>query len=102
MTVQEKLKSQPHRDYEMFSLSGNKGVQKLLEKVIDIIYSDKRVTLKELQGLLPQEMLSVSKKHPEVYDTEPQNHIEEWINKALKEVGYSFGISRWDFHLPVD
>jgi hypothetical protein len=53
--------------------------------------------LEEVLKTLKEGMERVQETHGEIYDTEPQEHFEYLVNKKLREVGYSFRVSRWDF-----
>ena len=83
--------------FEMFSKEGNQECLNLVNEVSKTIEGDKRITLEEVLKTLKEGMVRIEETHGEIYDTEPQEHIEYLVNKKLGEVGYSFKVSRWDF-----
>jgi hypothetical protein len=85
-------------DFEMFTERGNQLCRGMVQEVWNRIESDKRVTLDEVYTIINAGMKIVEKSHREVHDTEPENHIEDLVNMKLKEIGYSFQVSRYDFY----
>jgi hypothetical protein len=84
-------------NYEMYTSSGEKACQKLVDKVSSLILSDKRVSGDEIQQMLEEESAKVAKTHREIYDTEPRQEIARQVNKALKKAGYSFGFDSYQY-----
>jgi hypothetical protein len=84
-------------DFEMFSPAGNKACQSLVKKVFRKIEGKTRLTEDDVYKHIREGIKKVKEKHSEVYDSEPGWHIQEWVNKKLKEVGYGFEVSRYDF-----
>jgi len=84
-------------DYEMFSEEGNEAVHSLTSKVISKVDGRWKVTKGELDEMIASGMKEIAEKHGEVYDTEPPSHIAWRVNKALKENGYGFELSRYDW-----
>ena len=84
--------------YEMFSKTGSMLCHNLTMRVIKKVNGKKRVTEEELNKMIGAGMEKIQKKHGEVYDSEPGYHIQWRVNKVLEEVGYSFELSRYNFH----
>ena len=74
--------------YEMFSKSGDRACQSLVNRITKKIQGKKRVTAIEIEELIHEGMKKIAVKHGEVWDTEPRYHIEYAINKAMSEAGY--------------
>jgi hypothetical protein len=84
-------------DFEMFTEDGNKACRKMVAKILKKIEGKTRVTLNDVYEHIREGVKSIEGKHPEIHDTEPENNIEYLVNKKLREVGYSFWVSRYDF-----
>jgi hypothetical protein len=87
-------------NYEMYTSSGEKACQKLVDKISGLILSDKRVSGDEIQQMLGEESTKIAKTHREIYDTEPRGEIARQINKALKKAGYGFGFDSYQYLVP--
>lgn len=96
-TVLQEFESKSKRGYEMFSAAGNAAIHGIIKKTMRKVYGKKKVTQSELEAYIGGELKRVSVKHGEAWDTEPPIHIEWWVNKALKEVGYGFEVNRYNF-----
>ena len=83
--------------YEMYSRAGDRACHRLVTRALRRIASRKRLTGEEILQFLQAGVAQIGEKHPEVTDTEPAAHIAERVNAALREVGYSFQVSRYDF-----
>lgn len=81
--------------YEMFTNSGNRACQTMVNRINKIIHGNKRLTKEKILELYDKGMEKIAIKHPEVHDTEPRGHIAYQISKTLKEVGYRFFIDSW-------
>ncbi len=81
--------------YEMFTNSGNRACQTMVNRINKIIRGNKRVTKEKIKELFDKGREKIAIKHPEVHDTEPRYHIAYQISKALKDVGYSFYLDSW-------
>ena len=81
--------------YEMYSYKGEKACQQMVDSINALILSNQRVTKQQIQELYDNGQKTISKQHPEVYDTEPRGHIASQISKTLKEAGYGFYINSW-------
>ena len=84
-------------NYEMYTSSGGKACQKLVDKISGLILSEKRVSGEEIGKMLELESAKVAKTHREIYDTEPRQEIARQVNKALKKAGYSFGFDSYQY-----
>jgi hypothetical protein len=84
-------------DFECFSEEGNKMCRSLVKSVFKKIEGKLRITADDLTEMIGEEIKKVALKHKEVNDTEPESHIEYLVNHKLKEVGYGFEVSRFDF-----
>ena len=84
-------------DYEMFSVAGNRACASLVKKVVKKIESKTRVTEEDIYAMVTEGIKKISTKHPEITDTEPEYHISKEINDCLKDMKYSFTISRYNF-----
>ena len=84
-------------NYEMYTSSGEKACQKLVDKISGLILSEKRVSGEEIQKILEAESAKVAKTHREIYDTEPRQEIARQVNKALKKAGYAFGFDSYQY-----
>jgi lipoate-protein ligase A len=84
-------------DFEMFTEDGNKACRKMVAKIFNKIEGKTRITLDDVYKHILEGVKSVEGEHPEIHDTEPENNIEYLVNKKLKEVGYAFRVSRYDF-----
>lgn len=74
--------------FEMFSYSGERACQSLVNSITKKIQGIKRVTADEIKKLVEEGMNKIAVKHGEVFDTEPQYHIEKAVNNAMVEAGY--------------
>ena len=84
-------------NYEMYTSSGEKACQKLVDKISGLILGEKRVSGEEIQKILEAESAKVAKTHREIYDTEPRQEIARQVNKALKKAGYAFGFDSYQY-----
>jgi hypothetical protein len=84
-------------DFEMFSKAGNNACRSLVKKVIKKINGKNRVTKEGITEYCYDLIKDVAKKHREITDTEPEWHIAELVSESLKDVGYEFRVSRYDF-----
>lgn len=84
------------RDYEMFSPAGNRACDSLVKKIEKKVTGTKRITKDELIVMIKEGMKKISEKHGEVYDTEPEYHICDYVNRACKSVGYDFELIRFE------
>ena len=84
--------------FEMFTEEGNMACTQALENIKSIINSDRFVSEDELKSIVKSQVKQVAAKHGEVYDTEPEWHLEDRINQALEAKGYGYKVSRYDFH----
>lgn len=82
--------------YEMFSPAGDKACHSLVTKVVKKINGKTKVGKDEITSMVTEGVKKIALKHPEVNDTEPEWHVTERVNKALRENGYGFEVSRWD------
>jgi len=82
-----------NRDFEMFTKSGNKKAQTITRQLIKKVFGSKRITKEELLELAGQKLAKAYKdeRYSEILDTEPPYHIQHYVKKALKVVGYDFG-----------
>lgn len=86
------------RDYfEMFSKAGDRACKALVKKVFRRISGKYRLTEQDVTQMITEGCKKIQQKFPEVYDTEPGYHIADLVNQKLKEVGYCFEVSRYDF-----
>lgn len=82
--------------YEMFSKQGDKMCNSLVKKIEKKITSNRRYTKEEVIAMIVEGMKVISEKHGEVYDTEPEYHICNRVEKICQSVGYGFQISRFE------
>lgn len=82
-------------DYEMFTPAGNKACHALVQKIVQRIQSNTRVTAHEIAQAIEEEQVKIETKHPEIYDTEPRGHICHVVSKTLKDAGYGFFIDSY-------
>ena len=75
-------------EYEMFSPSGERACQSLVNRITKKIQGTKRVTAREIDELIDEGMEKIAVKHSEIWDTEPRYHIKNAINKAMMDAGY--------------
>jgi len=80
------------KDYEMFSAAGNQACQSVVNSITKKISGSKRVTENDILDLFDKGKMKIAEKHGEVYDTEPRWHMQNRINAALKQAGYSFNL----------
>ena len=85
-------------DYAMFSKGGNKAVLQLVKRIIKKIKGKTKVTQKGLNAEISAELKKISKKYPEVNDTEPEMGIQYTINPFLKSEGYNWGTDRYEWY----
>jgi hypothetical protein len=83
-------------NFEMFSTAGNKACAGLVKKITRKICGNKKLSLEELTEYIKSGMKKISKKHGEVYDSEPPYHIAWYTNKCLEAEGYSFKVDSYD------
>jgi len=74
--------------YEMYTKGGDRACFNLVNRIKKKIQGKKRVTTDEIEELVYKEMDKVSKKHGEIYDTEPRSYIYEEVDAAMEEMGY--------------
>ena len=89
-----------HYDFEMFTPHGNDEVKRLITEVIKTIFEEEKITRGGMNDYLKRlinESYNGSKKFREIRDTEPETHIQNHVNKALKFKGYNFKVNRFDF-----
>jgi len=77
-------------DFEMFTTSGNNACKSLVERIGKKIMGKTRVTSDEVVKMVEEGRKKISKKHGEVYDTEPRYHIARNVSKFLKAAEYGF------------
>jgi hypothetical protein len=82
-------------NYEMFTTSGEKACQKLVNAISAKILGEKRITGEEIGQMLEEGTAKIAKTHKEIYDTEPRGEIARQVNKALNKAGYSFGFDSY-------
>ena len=82
-------------NYEMFSPSGERACQSLVNRITKKIQGTKRVTAAEIEKLVDKGMDKIAVKHGEVWDTEPRYHIRTAVDKAMVEAGYQ---KIYDYH----
>ena len=87
------------RNYEMFTQAGNKACEGLVKRTERKINGKQRVTQEEITDYLQEGIKKIAGKHEEIYDSEPPYHIAFYVNKALKEAGYSFEIDSYDIFM---
>ena len=75
-------------EYEMFSKSGERACQSLVNRITKKINGKKRVTADEIEDDVYEGMKKIAVKHGEVFDTEPTWHIQRQVNKAMERAGY--------------
>ena len=83
--------------YEMFSKAGDRACHSLVKKVVKKINGRFKVSKGELDEIVAEGLKVIADKHGEVNDTEPEGHIANRINEALKDNGYGFELSRYDW-----
>lgn len=83
--------------YEMFSKAGDRACHSLVKKLTKKINGKLKVTKDELDEVISKEVDKIAQKHGEVHDTEPVGNIAYQLNKVLKENGYGFELSRFDW-----
>ena len=93
-TLDEKLQT---REFEMFSKAGNNACRALVRKVFRRIAGPRRLTQDDVTQMLSEGFKKIEKSHREVYDTEPGYHVQELVNRKLREIGYCYEVSRYDF-----
>jgi hypothetical protein len=76
--------------FEMFSKAGELACRNGVKKIYEKIEGVKRITETEIDEFVDLVINKIEEKHPEVWDTEPRNHIRRLTNAKLLEVGYSF------------
>ncbi len=79
-------------NFEMFTTGGNGACRTATKKLVDLILSNKRVSKEQIERLKNEALEKIGVKHKEVGDTEPPQHMNHYINMALKEAGYGFEI----------
>lgn len=81
----------------MYTKAGDRACHSLVSKAVKRINGKLKVTKEELDELLSKGVDRIAVKHGEVNDTEPEGHIAERVNQALKNNGYGFELSRFDW-----
>jgi hypothetical protein len=84
-------------DFECFSEEGNNKCRSMVKGVYKKIEGKLRITENQIYELIRDGISKIALSHKEVNDTEPESHIEYLVNQKLKEVGYGFEVSRFDF-----
>lgn len=83
--------------YEMFTKAGDKACHSLISKVVKKILGKERVTRDGVTAMIKSAMKKTAVKHGEINDTEPEGHVQDAVNKTLKEAGYGFEVNRFDW-----
>ena len=89
------------RGYEMFTKTGDRKCQSIVNKLIKKIFSKKRVTMEDIQELAGKEIAKayMNKKTSEIMDSEPPYHIYFYVDKAVQIAGYDWN---WDSYNITD
>ncbi len=86
--------------FEMFTEDGNLKVKEIILEALNKMFYDKTPSRKKITNLIQHRIDTAysdkNTKYKEIKDTEPKTHITEQINKAVKETGYGYKISRFD------
>lgn len=91
--LEEKLKTYY---FEMFSKEGEEACRSIVKKMFRKLNGKYRLTREDIIDICSTEIKKVSKKFPEVYDTEPTMHIADLVKAMSDVVGYNHDITRWD------
>ena len=76
--------------FEMFTKRGERACKTAVKKLFTKVEGKRKLDEKKMQDFFEKVMASVSVKHPEVWDTEPREHIKDLTNLALEMNGYNF------------
>jgi biotin-(acetyl-CoA carboxylase) ligase len=76
------------REFEMYTKAGDRACNALVNKIIKLIDSDKKVTPDMIYNMTDKGREKIAEKHGEVYDTEPHYNIRNYVYKALEKNGY--------------
>jgi hypothetical protein len=99
MKLELALENLDDYSFEMFSEQGSVEIRKRLKLIIEEIYSKttrvNKIYINEVVKDLLEEVSNIG--FPEVNDTEPEGHIEYWINKCLDENRYPWKVYRGDW-----
>ncbi len=87
-------------DFEMFSTAGNQKVKDIICEATKAIFEEEKISKKGMNDYLKRllnESYNGKNGFREIRDTEPEQHIQIHINKALEFKGYGFKVNRFDF-----
>ena len=88
------------RGFGMFTEEANNKVKTMLEEIVYTIFVEDTLTREKfipyVRKTMKQLYNSDSKNLAEIYDTEVEETIVLYLNKALKEAGRRFKITRWN------
>ena len=84
------------RTFEMFSSHGEKACDKLVDEITGGIISGTLKGKAEIIQKIKHGKEKIAKKHKEIFDTEPESHIVDYVNHALKNIGLEYEINRFE------
>ena len=88
-------------DFEMFSKQGNEKVKEIILETLNKMFYDEKINRRKLLNFISHKINEAysdkSKAFREIHDTEPEVHIAEQVNKAMKETGVGFKVNRFDW-----
>jgi hypothetical protein len=79
--------------FEMFSKAGEAACRSVVRAAWKKLSGRTRVTGKEMANFVETIMGEKSKRFPEIWDTEPREHIRHLIAKKAEECEYDFSES---------
>jgi len=85
--------------FEMFTEKGNDKVKKIIEQIMTTVFEEDKLNSRNLESYIKKILDKIVKKKQfeEIRDTEPETHIQNYVNEALKFKGENFKVNRWRF-----
>lgn len=71
--------------FEMYTKAGDVACQTQLNKIVKFIEKGKGITPETIYSMYYDAMKTISIKHSEVFDTEPEWHLKDRIRKCLEK-----------------
>lgn len=77
--------------YEMYTDEGDMAVARALAIIAIMSKDHAKVWNREtLQAMAIPVLGAVAKEHDEIYDTEPRNHIDDFLDQLCAENGWAY------------
>ena len=101
MTYDDFITSNPKESgFGMFTEEANNKVKTMMEEIVYVIFTDLGLDRNKFADYVKKTMKKLynndSKNLMELFDTEVEETIVLYLNKALKSAGHRFKLTRWN------